>query len=131
MKTNALGLVPGKAVANFDVYRAGQECGFDPGVAARLVAKGLWKPTDPENATATAASNSAKAVEDAADEGEVLLVGLETGTLTIPKNWREAHHAKRKSWAKSIKPDAEDIDADAANEIIAEAVKDQEDPAGK
>lgn len=125
MKTNEYGLVPGKAIKNFDVYKAGQLCGFEPHVAQRLKARGLWKPTDAGDAAAAEAANEEKEIEDAAAEAE-FLIGVDSGTLKIPHNWREQHHTKKKSWATQIK--GEDVTkVDAADEIIAAAVKDQED----
>lgn len=131
MKTNEYGLVPGRAVKNFDVYKAGQLCGFEPRFVDKLVASGVWKPTDAADAAEAGKARKEKMVEDAHDD-EVFLVGVESGTIQIPQNWREAHHTKRKSWAKAIKPDVDgDIDLPAADEIIAAAVKDQEEPAGE
>ena len=126
MKTNEYGLVPGKAIKSFDVYRGGQICGFEPHVAQRLVAAGVWQPNDPEN-VAAAASGVKEALVDASQD-DVYLVGIESGTVKVPKNWRELHHMKIKALAKSISGE-NDVDLDAAEKIIAEAVKDQEKPA--
>lgn len=124
MNVNEYGLVAGVAVKNFDVYRAGQKCGFEPPVATRLVAKGVWRPNDAGNAAVAKAENDASAIEEAGDQ--VFLVGVESGTVQIPQNWREQHHTKKKDWASQISGAGVSKVGDA-DEIIAEAVKDQED----
>jgi hypothetical protein len=125
MQTNEYGLVPGKAIKSFDIYRAGTLCGFEPQVAERLVAKGLWRPTNGAVAAEVEAKVAQKQIEDDGDNTE-FLIGLESGTLKIPHNWRDQHHSKKKSWATAIKGDAPSNVAEA-DEIIAAAVKDQED----
>lgn len=125
MQTNDLGLVPGKAIKTFDIYRAGQLCGFEPAVAARLRQKGLWRPTDAGNAASIDASNEEQEVEDD-NGGGMFLVALEEGTLQIPYNWRERKATDKKAWATSIYGDKV-AKVEEADIIIADAVKDQED----
>jgi len=125
MQVNEYGLVAGKAIKSFDVYRGGQECGFEPHVAQRLVAAGVWKPNGASNVAEGEAQKQADLVDNSQDD--VYFVGVESGTVKVPKNWREIHHAKRVSLAKSISGE-NGIDAKRADEIIAEAVKSQEEP---
>jgi hypothetical protein len=124
MEVNDYGLVPGKAVKNFEVYKAGQLCGFEPHIADKLVARGLWKPTNAGTAAVAEETRQAKQVEEAEGESP-FLVAVDSGTLKIPRNWRKAHHAKQKSWAKSIA--GENVAAEKVDGVIAAAVKEQED----
>jgi hypothetical protein len=126
MQTNEYGLVPGKALKSFEIYKGGQPCGFEPSIALKLQARGVWAPTNPENAAVGTVAKKAAEVE--ANESETFAVAVESGTLLIPKNWREVHHAKRTAWAKQISGE-KDINVARAEEIIAEAVKSQEQPA--
>lgn len=123
MQTNALGLVPCKITKSFGVYRAGQIAGFEPRFVNKLRDGGYARPLDDK------VEAKAEADRETEDSVEVFLVGVESGTVQVPKNWREIHYTKRVALAKSIKPDAEEINPAQANEIIAEAVKDQEEPA--
>lgn len=125
MNVNEYGLVPGKALKSFEVYRKGTQCGFEPAVAQKLMARGLWAPTNAAAAEAGAAAVQQQAVEEEGEKNAFLL-GLESGTLEIPHNWRDQHHTKKKAWATAIKGEAP-ANVAAADEIIAEAVKDQED----
>jgi len=124
MQTNQYGLVAGKILRSFDIYKGGTLAGFEPAVAARLIAKGLFKPTSAENEVIAKADIVEKAVV-VEGEGNELLIGLESGTLKIPLNWRDQHHTKKKAWAAQISgSDVKGVPE--ADEIIAEAVKDQE-----
>lgn len=125
MQTNEYGLVPGKAIKSFDIYKGGQLCGFEPHVAERLQARGVWKPTETENAAAGKAA--AKKAEVEQSENETYPVANERGTVLVPKNWREIHHAKLISLARSISGQT-DVNKEKAHEIIAAAVKSQEEP---
>lgn len=125
MQVNELGLVPGKALKTFDVYRAHQLCGFEPSVAARLRQKGLWRPTDAGSTAAIDAGIESDAI-DAAGDGSPFLVALDEGTLQIPQNWREQRHNSKKAWAAKIYGEPV-TKLDEAETIIAAAVKDQED----
>lgn len=127
MKTNEYGLVPGRAIKNFDMYKAGQLCGFEPHVAQRLVASGRWVPTEVEAAKVAQKAVDDEGVKNASDEGEKFLVGVENGTVQVPANWRTLHHTQKKNLAAQISGKS-DIKVDEAEEIIAEAVKDQEAP---
>lgn len=124
MQTNEYGLVLGKVVKTFDVYRAGTECGFEPAVAAALITKGLFRPASAANEAIAKVDIEEKAVEEGG-EGNEFLVGLNDGTLKIPQNWRDQHHTKKKAWATQIS--GADVKSVAdADSIIADAVKDQE-----
>ena len=127
MTPNELGLVPGKVIKTFDVYRAGTVCGFEPTVAQRLVAKGLWRPLVAETAAKADAAVKEQQVEDETGS-TMMLVAVETGTIQIPQNWREQHHKTKKAWAAQI-AGKEIGSVSEADAVIAEAVKDQEEEA--
>lgn len=124
MNVNEYGLVPGKAVKNFDVFKAGQLCGFEPHVAERLVNAGVWKPAEPEVEVEIKATGKRKAVKEEADKVDVFLVGVDSGTVKIPQNWREETVKSRLLWAKQINMAAT---KETADDVIAAAVKEQED----
>lgn len=125
MQTNDYGLVPGKALKSFEIYRGGQPCGFEPHIAQKLIDRGVWKPTEAENVAAGATASKNAQVEQ--NENEHYAVANERGTVLVPHNWREIHHAKLISLARSISGEA-DVNKEKAKEIIAEAVKSQETP---
>lgn len=116
MKVNTRGLVAVKFVTNHNIYKGGQVAGFSPEIAKKLIGAEIAEEYDPDAPDLPAEPAHAS----------VLYVALEDGTLEIPSDWRKAHHAARINWAKKINPDADDVNAEKANEIIAEAVKDQE-----
>lgn len=124
MQTNEYGLVPGKALKSFEIYKGGQPCGFEPHIALKLEARGVWKPTETENVAGTSAAKKAQVEQS---ENETYPVANERGTVLVPKNWREIHHAKLISLARSISGET-DVNKEKAKEIIAEAVKSQEEP---
>ena len=114
MKVNAKGLVAVKFAQNYNIYKGGSVAGFEPKIAKQLIDAGIAVDLDAKAAPA----------EDAPEK--MLLVPLADSTLEIPSNWREEHHMARINWAKKISPDTVDMKTEKANEIIAEAVKDQE-----
>lgn len=116
MKVNAKGRVAMKFDVNHNIYKAGTVAGFPPSVAKKLKDAGIASEYDP----------GGKPVMAEAPAVKQLLVALADGTLEIPSNWRDEHHMARINWAKKISPDTADINSGKANEIIAEAVKDQE-----
>lgn len=123
MKTNEYGLVPGVALKNFEVYKAGQLCGFEPAIAQRLIDRGYWKPNDAENVEAGETATRGRARKDDTPK-QKLLVGVESGTVEIPLNWRDDTAKNRLTWAKQINAEA---NKDTVDEIIGAAVKDQEE----
>lgn len=124
MHVNEYGNIPGKAIKNFETYRAGQLCGFEPHIADKLTAAGVWKPTDEDAEAEIKATGKRKAVKKAAETAPDLLVGVEGGTVKIPQNWREATAKERLLWAQQIDAKADKVTADY---VIATAVKEQED----
>lgn len=125
MNVNEYGLVPGKATKNFECYKANQLCGFEPHIAERLVAAGVWKPTGADNAVTAEGKRKGNMQKQAEDTSDVFLVGVDSGTLKVPHNWREAHHKTKSALAKSIA--GKDVPVEEVDTVIGAAVKEQED----
>ena len=123
LKVNGRGLVVMKVLRAFGVYKGGQIAGFEPPAAKTLLEKGyaeLYGESAPTEADKSA-------VEKKPEGGDkFFVIATAEGTVSIPENWTKEHHNKRIAWAKEIKPDAESLNSEGANQIIAETVKDQE-----